>query len=559
MLKGLAFPQIEAYTMASGLVIHIAANGDTHTEVLSQDRIRIGAGEDCDLCLRASSLPPTTSSTVLELARTNGSYHITNFNDSLNIKHNGRPLALDSKINDGDEVRIEASNLAIQFFSVQDLTALIARSGGGRETYVAPFIQTAAIEAAATAEHDDAKVFLREFTRQLVREISTSTKLIVLALAIAFIGGILYIGYAVHKEMEQNRLLIEEQRAQLAQMQDQATKINSAIRGIDKSVKDTIDSLSLAVKLRSQYGGGVCLISGSYVLVEKGTNRYLRYPELQTNEEGAAVQNGNEMPVLTTQGNGPIAEYEFVGTGFYVGNGFVLTNRHVAQPWLANERLQSLASSVNGQPRLRKLFAYFPNNPQPVALKFKMAAQRDDLAVCALDVNTLPNSIPVLPLDKDLDAAQVGKAVVLMGYPNGPDRLLAIREDMEAQMIRARCGSSIESMLGCLADKNRIQPLTTQGNITDLDVRRIVYDARTAEGGSGGPLFGTSGRVIGINFAVFTENTASNMAVPVRYALALLELVGWQSPEPFETNQNGNINQSTQHSAATNPPIGSPR
>jgi hypothetical protein len=37
--------------------------------------------------------------------------------------------------------------------------------------------------------------------------------------------------------------------------------------------------------------------------------------------------------------------------------------------------------------------------------------------------------------------------------------------------------------------------------------------------------------VIGITFAVFTENTASNFAVPVRYALTLLEKSGWSAPE----------------------------
>jgi len=75
-----------------------------------------------------------------------------------------------------------------------------------------------------------------------------------------------------------------------------------------------------------------------------------------------------------------------------------------------------------------------------------------------------------------------------------------------------------------------VHPLMTQGNITDLDARRIVYDARTGEGGSGGPLFGPSGRVIGITFAIFTENTASNFAVPIHYAITLWEKAGWTPP-----------------------------
>jgi hypothetical protein len=36
--------------------------------------------------------------------------------------------------------------------------------------------------------------------------------------------------------------------------------------------------------------------------------------------------------------------------------------------------------------------------------------------------------------------------------------------------------------------------------------------------------------VIGVNFAVFTENQASNFAVPIRFSLGLLERSGWEAP-----------------------------
>jgi S1-C subfamily serine protease len=88
----------------------------------------------------------------------------------------------------------------------------------------------------------------------------------------------------------------------------------------------------------------------------------------------------------------------------------------------------------------------------------------------------------------------------------------------------------LDTLLGYLAEKRRIQPLTTQGNITDLDVRRIAYDARTAEGGSGAPVFGPTGRVIGVNFAILAGNQASNFAVPIQYGITLLERTGWKFP-----------------------------
>jgi len=513
--------------MATSLVIHISSGEDRHTEILSDDNLRIGACETCDLRLRASSLPKSVANEVLlELNRLNGSYRITGFSPNVSLTQNGKPISSGKEIRDGDEFHIGDSDLVLHFFPIRDLPAVVPQPS--HETYVAPFIEAAAIESAATARRDDAKVFLREFTRELVREINASTKLITLAIAIILVGGMLYLGFAMYKELQRSRRLIAEQGEQLGQMRDQVSKTNQQIVNIDESNKQIQYSLSLAVKLRAEYGSGVCLIAGSYYYVEAGTGRPLRYAEAQLNDNGGAVQSGGQ-DVLTPEGNAAIAEYEFVGSGFHVGNGYVLTNRHIAQPWIADDRAQSIIGGLNAQPRLRKLIAYFPNIPQAIPLKFKSAAQRDDLAVCNLDIPEVPATIPVLPLEADSDAVAVGKTVVMMGYPSGPDRLLALLDDAESRGIQQRYGTPM-AQLAYLAETKRIQPLTTQGSITDLDVRRIVYDARTAEGGSGAPLFGPSGRVIGVNFAVFTENQASNFAVPIRFGIPLLERNGWEAP-----------------------------
>lgn len=513
--------------MSTGLVIHISSGEDRHTEILSDDNIRIGTSETCDLRLRSSSLPKTAANTILlELSRTNGTYRVTSFDPAITLTQNGETVNQGNEIRDGDEFHIADSDIVLHFFPVRDLPAVIPRTP--RETHVAPFIEAAAIESAATARRDDAKVFLREFTRELVREINPSTKLVALAIALALVGGMLYLGFAMYKELQRSRRLIAEQGDQLGQMRDQVSKTNKQIDNIDESNKQIQYSLSLAVKLRAEYGSGVCLIAGSYYYVEAGTGRPLRYAEAQLNDNGGAVQSGAQ-EALTPEGNAAIAEYEFVGSGFHVGQGYVLTNRHIAQPWIADDRAQSITVGLNAQPRLRKLIAYFPNIPQAIPLKFKGAANRDDLAVASLDIPDVPDTIPIIPLEADSDAVAVGKSVVMMGYPSGPDRLLALLDDAESRGIQQRYGTPM-AQLAYLAETKRIQPLTTQGSITDLDVRRIVYDARTAEGGSGAPLFGPSGRVIGVNFAVFTENQASNFAVPIRFGIPLLERSGWEAP-----------------------------
>lgn len=528
---------------SNGLVIHISSLNDRSTEVVMLDRISIGAGEDCDVKIRMAQ-SVTTNGPVLELARLDGVYRIASLDPSVEIKLNSRPVKSNKAINDGDEIWIGPAGPSIHFFPIASTTALVPGRRGS--AHVAPFIEQAAMEASATSRRDDAKIFLREFTRELVREINPSTKIITFAIIIAAVLGVFYIGFLQFNETRRSRRTIADQQAQLALQQQQLQKANDQLGKVVESTQRIQNTIAMGEMLRANYGGGVCLIAGSYGFVEVGTGRPLRYPETQTSDSGSTIQNGNETPTLTPEGKGAIAEYEFVGTGFHVGDGFVLTNRHVAQPWLTDDRAQSLNASVRGQPRLRKLMAFFPNSPQPIVLKYKQAA-REDLAVCTIDSKDLPPKLPVLPLESDPGAVAVGKLVVTMGYPSGPDRLLALLDESEARSIQQRYGS-LEAQLTYLAGKNLVQPLTTQGNITDLKPRRVVYDARTGEGGSGGPLFGPSARVIGVSFAIFTENTASNFAVPVRYAIAMLEKSGWSAPATPDAEQ-----KETAAASQTNP------
>ena len=68
------------------------------------------------------------------------------------------------------------------------------------------------------------------------------------------------------------------------------------------------------------------------------------------------------------------------------------------------------------------------------------------------------------------------------------------------------------------------QRTTSKGHISDVLPDKIVYNAQTPSGGSGGPLFNDEGKVIGINFAMVREFGGSNFAVPVGYGTSLLNL-----------------------------------
>ncbi len=519
---------------AAGIIIHISVGAEKRTEYFVDERIRIGSTENSDVQIHSDKID--SSDVWLELELTEDVYRIVNFEESLNLTFNGKPLRRYAAVRDGDTIEIPENEIAFGFFSLASKSALITTK---REPHMARFIEEAALDAATSPRRDDAKAFLREFVRELSREIRWSTKLIVLILAIGFIGGILYLGFAFNRQLRENREQAVHQNEVIRKMEEQLGAASNQIGELDKTNKDIIKTVSLASNLRVEYGNGVCLIVGVYDLVDRRSGKTLRYPASQSFQpdpyEPAPSEDGSQKsPVvmgLTTDGNGTPVEYDFIGTGFHVGGGYIVTNRHVVQPWEEDDLVKQMMRQSGGRARLKRLVVYFPNFAQPFTLKLRQVGNREDLAVGTIDLEVIPPEMPSLPLDAAPEAMSVGKTVVSMGYPNGPDRLLAMVDDEEARSINSRFGGSRQAIISFLAQSKKIVPLTTQGAITDLDARRIVHDAKTAEGGSGAPLFGQTGKVIGVNFGVFTESNAANMAVPIKFAVDMLRNSGWQPLE----------------------------
>lgn len=525
--------------MAVGIIIHITVGTEKRTEFFSQERIRIGSDETADLQIYTPN--EEDNGIWFELESTDGTYRIVEFAENLKLQINQSPIRRFIAVTDGDVIEVPDSEIAFAFFSLETKSSLIRTNR--EQPHISRFIEEAALESASTGKRDDAKAFLREFVRELSREISWTTKLITLVLVVAFITGVLYIGFAVNTELRESRKQSMAQADVIKRLEDTLGKTSDQIGELDKTNKDLMKQVSLAQNLRVDYGGAVALIVGVYDLVDKRSGKVLRYADPQSFRPNPYEPTQTEDPArpsmppqigLTTEGNGSTVEYDFIGTGFHVGGGYIVTNRHVVQPWEEDDNVKQMMAAANGRARLKRLVLYFPNLAQPFPLKVRQLGGREDVAVGTIDPAMLPADFPVIPLDTDLISAAIGKTVVTMGYPSGPDRLLAMVDDNEAKSINQRFGNSRTNLINFLAQSQKIVPLLTQGFITDLDANRIVHDAKTAEGGSGAPLFGQGGKVIGINFGVFTENTAANMAVPVKFALDLLKKAGWQSPEEMQ-------------------------
>lgn len=292
-------------------------------------------------------------------------------------------------------------------------------------------------------------------------------------------------------------------RRQLAETQDRLNRIES-----DGKVAETI------VK---NYGSSVCLLHVVVEFLDRGSGRPIL---IAVDQLGKPLLDDKGNVQLDLDGNGPHLQLDVFGTGFLVRkDGRLLTNHHVAEPWWGNEELKPLIEN-GAKPYALSYMAYFPGKSQGFSAKLDRISPQADVATLQLD-GAMPPKATLLDLDDRNDASVAGESVVLIGYPTGIEGILARAGPDAAQQI-AGTASNVPQIVSRLAQQNLIRPTTTQGHIGDVLKDKIVYDAATTSGGSGGPLFNHRGKVIGVNFAILSGFGGSNLAVPVRYANELL-------------------------------------
>jgi S1-C subfamily serine protease len=349
-------------------------------------------------------------------------------------------------------------------------------------------------------------------------------KIAALGAVVLLISAAAYLGSAAYREIRQARHLDEAQDRRLAQLDERISRNSKQISDLAQANQDLIANLSLPTKLSNDFSNGVCLISGSYIFIDPNTGLPLRAMKKLKDESGEVGQQ-----LLTKGGDGEIAEVFYTGTGFHVGNGYLLTNRHVVvEPWKYDVISNLFTLIVSAEPRLVKLEAFFPGRRRPYRLTVKGVSSRDDIAVCKLSGAEASKEIPALPLDQGAEPVKIGQAVTTISFPAGADRLLSVLPEKEVARLVERYDDAGPSLLNQLARRNIVKPLTSQGHVMDLYDNRVVYDAATSKGSSGAPVFGPSGRVIGIHFGYFQEDKLSNYAAPIGRGLELLRQAGWK-------------------------------
>lgn len=223
----------------------------------------------------------------------------------------------------------------------------------------------------------------------------------------------------------------------------------------------------------------------------------------------------------------PAVHARVAGTGFVVAPGLVATNRHVAEPWYRDREAEA-ALSRGARPVLEKLMAYFPGSPLPVELRPAVFSKNGDLAVLRMEDTAFTRSLRPLPLAKA--QPHVGEPVSVIAYPMGVTGMVA----KSPAVVYERLSSHRDDpgTAGELAALSLIRPSATFGHIGDVSADKLIYDAPTARGGSGGPVLNERGEVVGVNSAYLEGFAGGTLGISASELVPLLAVVSRDQPEP---------------------------
>jgi S1-C subfamily serine protease len=214
----------------------------------------------------------------------------------------------------------------------------------------------------------------------------------------------------------------------------------------------------------------------------------------------------------------PAVQAHISGTGFIIGDGLVATNRHIAEPWYGDSAAEALIRH-GACSRLESLVVFFPGSLKPVNLSRASVSMTSDLAVLRAEKSDMVPGLPVLPLAKVVGSP--GQLVTVIGYPMGIAGMVAKSPSGTYQRLSYR-HKDINAARE-LAALSLIRPSVTYGHLGDVVGDKIIYDAPTAHGGSGGPVFNANGEVIGINFAYMDGFSGATLGISVESLRPLLE------------------------------------
>jgi S1-C subfamily serine protease len=217
-------------------------------------------------------------------------------------------------------------------------------------------------------------------------------------------------------------------------------------------------------------------------------------------------------------GQQPSIRARISGSGFVVADGLLATNRHVAEPWYGDSESTALIAK-GATPQLEKLVAFFPGFPTPVNITPVAWSMQGDLAVLRIDDSGAVRAARPLPLAKTVP--NPGELVAVIGYPMGILGMVA--KSPPAVYERLAYRHDDQGAANELAALSLIRPSATCGHLGDVVGDKLIYDAPTAHGGSGGPVFNSEGEVIAVNAAYIDGFSGGTLGVSVQTLKPLID------------------------------------
>jgi serine protease Do len=312
----------------------------------------------------------------------------------------------------------------------------------------------------------------------------------------------------------------EDLRTQIATGKaDNTSALQNQLSAVEERLKRLETEGDVAQTIIQSYEPSVCLIHVVVGFRDRVTGLALHYAGMTGADEPLTDEHNN--PLLAVNGNGPEVHLDVFGTGFLVSDkGLILTNHHVAEPWWNNDDLKQMTDQ-GVDSMVVEMTAYFPGIGHGIPLTTEKISSGADVAL--LKGPVFEPKIKETALADGYRSAVSGGAVVLLGYPTGLAAILARAGEQTLQSIASSTKGDPKQVMEELARRHLIRPVVTQGHIGDVLPDKIIYDAQTTSGGSGGPLFNSQGKVIGINFAMVRDFGGSNFAIPIGYGRALLK------------------------------------
>jgi len=325
---------------------------------------------------------------------------------------------------------------------------------------------------------------------------------------------------ATDSEKAQLRKQRQDLRSQIAISEaDNSSALQNQLGAVEERLQRLETEGKVAQTIIQSYEPSVSLIHVVVGFRDRVTGLTLHYAGMTNTGQPLTDEHNN--PLLAVNGKGPEVHLDVFGTGFLVSDkGQILTNHHVAEPWWNNDDLEQMTDQ-GVDPMVVEMTAYFPGTGHGVPVTVEKISSDADVAL--LKGPILEPKIKETAFADGHRSAVSGGAVVLLGYPTGLGAILARTGEETLQSIASTTKGDPKEVMEELARRHLIRPVVTQGHIGDVLPDKIIYDAQTTSGGSGGPLFNSEGKVIGINFAMVRDFGGSNFAIPIGYGKSLLK------------------------------------